>query len=151
MPAEWLLTGPCQQDYVMNTHRHSTKGDATMTERRPIVVWTEIPVTDLPRACDFYAAVFDWTMKIDESGPNPMANFNDGVESGGGHLYPGKPGQGSTIHLVVPDIVEAAARRVAEEGGADLERIIPIPGVGRFQYATDPDGNSIGLFQPEPG
>jgi len=33
------------------------------------VVWTEIPVTDLPRAMEFYQAVFDFALKLDETGP----------------------------------------------------------------------------------
>ncbi|KAA9010500.1 VOC family protein [Histidinibacterium aquaticum] len=118
-----------------------------MPVSRPIVVWTEIPVTDLKAACDFYSTVFGWTMTIDESGPNPMAVFDGANDTTGGHLYPGTPGQGPTIHFAVPDTVEAAADRVAEAGGKVEGPIIPIP-VGRFQYALDLDGNSIGLFQP---
>jgi predicted enzyme related to lactoylglutathione lyase len=32
-------------------------------------------------------------------------------------------------------------------GGKVLSPVITIP-PGRFAYATDPDGNSIGLFEP---
>ena len=71
-----------------------------------------------------------------------------------GHLYPGKtaihPGTGPTIHLNVPDTLEAAAARVIEAGGAIVSDAIAIP-PGRFQYVTDPDGNSIGLFEPRKG
>ena len=38
-------------------------------------VWIEIPVTDLDRAKAFYGKVFGYDLKIDNSGPNPMAMF----------------------------------------------------------------------------
>ncbi len=114
---------------------------------KPIVVWTEIPVTDLARSCDFYAEVFGWKMTITDGGPNEIATFDGDEQTVGGHLYPGKPAAGATIHLMVPDSVEAAAGRCAAAGGTVVGPVVAIP-PGRFQYATDPDGNSIGLFQP---
>ncbi len=112
------------------------------------VVWTEIPVSDLKASADFYASVFGWKMTIDESGPNAMAIFNDDMNSTGGHLYPGIPakGSGSTIHLNVPGPLEEAMDRCKSAGGAVHGPVIEIP-PGRFTYATDLDGNSIGLFE----
>lgn len=115
-----------------------------------IVVWTEIPVTDMQKAVAFYNAVFGWTMTIDESGPNPMAVLGGNVETAGGHLYPGKPAtdNGPTIHIAVSGHLEDAAIRCRKAGGTVLGEIISIP-PGRFVYAKDPDGNSIGLFEPK--
>lgn len=114
------------------------------------VVWTEIPVTDMARAMDFYNAVFDYGLTLDETGPNPMAVLPTADGKGvAGHLYPGTPaaeGRGPTVHLTVPDTLEAAVARVEPAGGKVLSPAIPIP-VGRFVYITDPDGNSVGLFQ----
>ena len=113
------------------------------------VVWTEIPVRDIEKGIAFYKDVFNFTMTRDDSGPNPMANFTDDMSSIAGHIYPGEPsapGQGPTIHFSVPDSLEAAADRCWKAGGKVLGEPIPLP-VGRFQYATDPDGNSIGLFE----
>ena len=115
------------------------------------VVWTEIPVTDLDASERFYADVFRWTLKRDETGPNPMSNFASDMNGIHGHLYPGKPaaeGQGPTLHLAVPDGLEAAMERCTGAGGTVLGPPIEIP-PGRFAYATDPDGNSIGLFEPK--
>ena len=67
-----------------------------------------------------------------------------------GHLYPGKPaakGDGPTIHFAVADKLEDAIDRVWNAGGKVLDiPPITIP-TGRFVYALDPDGNSIGLFE----
>jgi predicted enzyme related to lactoylglutathione lyase len=73
--------------------------------------------------------------------------------SGGvsGHLYPGTPatsGAGPTVHLIVPDRLEDACDRLTGAGGEVIGPVIEMPW-GRFVYATDPDGNSIGLFQPK--
>ncbi len=114
------------------------------------VIWAEIPVTDLPRAMRFYTDLLGHALMLDESGPNPMAMFAYDQTSGtGGHLYPGKPaapGSGSTVHLSVPGTVEAAMAQCTKGGGTVVSPIVTIP-PGRFAYATDPDGNSIGLFE----
>lgn len=110
------------------------------------VVWTEIPVKDMAKAMDFYNSVFGWTLTLDESGPNPMAVFGGAPGTVGGHLYPGTPGAGPTIHLLVPDSLAAATDRAKVAGARVLHGPIEIP-PGRFTYIEDPDGNSIGLFE----
>ena len=65
-----------------------------------------------------------------------------------GHLYPGQPaeaGSGNTIHLAVDGSLDDAMSRVKAAGGQVMSPTIDIP-AGSFFYATDPDGNSIGLF-----
>ncbi len=130
-------------------HRN-TDGVTDMTTR-PTAVWTEIPVTDLDDAISFYSKVFEWQMMKDDSGPNPMANFTAETTGVSGHLYPGKPaapGTGPTIHLAVPDTLAAASDRLTAAGGTVVMGPISIP-VGSFLYCEDPDGNSIGLFEPK--
>lgn len=114
----------------------------------PTVVWTEIPVTDLARAEVFYTAVFQWKMVHETTGPEPMITFNADNTAIGGHLYTGTPGAGTgpTIHLALPDTVEAGMARCTAAGGTLVSPVITIP-PGRFAYATDPDGNSLGLFE----
>ncbi len=113
------------------------------------VCWSEIPVTDLEQSQKFYETVFGWNMVPDDTGPNKMVNFTNEMNSVGGHLYPGKPaahGEGPTLHLVVPDNLEASMERCQKAGGKILSPAIEIP-PGRFAYAQDIDGNSIGLFE----
>lgn len=112
-------------------------------------VWSEIPVTDLDRAIEFYGAVFKAELKRDEAGPNPVAYLPTSDQDGvAGHLYPGKPagdGTGPTVHFACPDTVEDTLARVKDAGGEVVSDIIEIP-TGRFAYCLDPDGNSIGVF-----
>ncbi len=114
---------------------------------QPITVWTEIPVTDMSRSVTFYNSVFGYSMTVDESGPNPMAILGSQMDAPGGHLYPGKPSaNGPTVHLALPDGLDAASERCRASGGQVLGDPIPLPS-GRFVYARDPDGNSLGLFE----
>lgn len=114
------------------------------------VVWTEMPVRDLDAAITFYNSVFRSGLTVDTSGPNPIATFPAADGGVAGHLYAGKPpakGSGPTVHFAVPDTLEAAMERCKKAGGEVRDMIIPLP-MGRFAYGFDPDGNSIGLFQP---
>jgi len=112
-------------------------------------VWFEIPVSDLDASRRFYEEVLSISMRRDDTGPNPMVMFSSMDDMGvSGHLYPGKPaeaGSGNTIHLAVDGSLDDAMGRVKAAGGQVLSPAIDIP-AGSFFYATDPDGNSIGLF-----
>ncbi len=116
------------------------------------VVWTEIPVSDLDKAIDFYSRATGIGLnKITDMGPNPIAIFatEDDKTGVAGHLYPGKPAQGGsgpTVHFVADGTLEEALERVTSAGGTEISPIITIP-PGRFFYFQDPDGNSIAFFE----
>lgn len=118
-----------------------------MTDRA-IIVWGEIPVTDMDKAIAFYNSVFGYNMVIDNSGPNPIAVLGSLEDTAGAHLYPGKPAAdgGNTIHLAVEGTLEDGIARCRDAGGEVVSPPIAIP-AGRFAYAKDLDGNSIGLFE----
>ncbi|MGH1348484.1 MAG: VOC family protein [Nannocystales bacterium] len=114
-------------------------------------VWAEIPVTDMERAIAFYRAATGAELNLDTSGPNPIAIFKpENPETGvAGNLYPGKPagnGHGPTVHLAAAGSIEAISKRVKDAGGTHVSDPITIP-AGRFFYAQDPDGNSVGFFE----
>ncbi|MFQ1699667.1 VOC family protein [Loktanella agnita] len=118
-----------------------------MTDR-DIIVWGEIPVTNMEKSVAFYNEVFGYQMTIDNSGPNPMAMLGSAMNSAGCHIYPGEPAGdgGNTIHLGLPDTLEAGMARCTAAGGEVIGDPITIPS-GRFAYAKDLDGNSIGLYE----
>ena len=114
-----------------------------------ILLWVEIPVTNLSRAMDFYRAVFGFDIRLDDSGPAPQAILGVGPGSVGAHLFEGKVSAGAgVVHLALPDRLEAGIERCRAAGGKVTSPAIAIP-PGRFAYATDPDGNRIGLFEPK--
>lgn len=115
------------------------------------VVWTEIPVRDLTAAHSFYETVLGIEMNRCTMDGFEMVDFKSATQAGvAGHLYVGEPavnGTGPTVHLAIPDRVEAALDRVRAAGGKVISPVITIP-PGRFAKIEDPDGNSIGLFEP---
>ena len=121
-----------------------------MTETQtPALAWFEIPVTDLMKAKAFYETVTGMTLTEQQMGPNTTWLFPMDERKIGGHLYEGKPaatGVGPTLHLTIDGTVEEALERVAAAGGTAVSPVIDIP-AGRFAYCTDPDGNSLGIFQ----
>ena len=119
------------------------------TTNEHALCWAEIPVTDMDRGKAFYNAVLRTELVDSNDAPNPMAVFPTTTNMGiAGHLYPGKPaprGTGNTVHLVANEPLETVMERVRQAGGEVVSPPIDIP-AGRFFYALDPDGNSIGLF-----
>ena len=119
-----------------------------MSTQTNIGCWFEIPVSNLQKAQQFYASVFGLELDVTLMGPNEVVMLSNvpGGSGIGGHLYEGKPAQtGSTIHLIAPEGLDAARARVEKAGGSVESPDITVP-VGRFFYAKDPDGNSIGVF-----
>ncbi|WP_368185165.1 VOC family protein [Aestuariibius sp. HNIBRBA575] len=112
----------------------------------PIVVWTEIPVSKLDSAISFYNEVFNWDMQINTDSPNPTAVLGGRMDTVAGSLFEGTPGTGTVIHIAVPDTLEATRDRCTAAGGKVTSDIVTLP-VGRFVYASDPDGNALGLFE----
>jgi len=115
------------------------------------LVWTEIPVTDLDRACAFYGKILGEPLKRDDTGPNPMAilPYSGTLGAAAGHLYPGTPakkGEGITAHLATPFELDDAMAKVGEAGGEIASDVITIP-AGSFFYAIDTEGNSLGIFK----
>jgi uncharacterized protein len=118
-------------------------------EKRHMLVWAEVPVTDMARSRAFYETVLGWPTVLHEDGPNPRIDIGDDPEVVSGHLYPGLPaakGTGATSHFLVKGTLEDAIARVAPAGGEVVSPVITIP-PGRFAYCLDLDGNSIGLFE----
>ena len=113
------------------------------------LVWCEIPVSDLDAGTAFYEAFFDTDLKRDTAGPNEVAWLpKKGEEDVAGHIYAVKPanaGSGPTVHLHAPDTLEATVERISKAGAEIIGEVIPLP-VGRFQYAVDTFGNSIGIY-----
>lgn len=114
-----------------------------------VLVWCEIPVTDLEKSAAFYAKVLVFKTVRDDTGPNPMINLTDDLTAIAGHLYPGTPAAygGNTVHLAISDTLEEGMKRCEAAGGQVVSPAIEIP-PGRFAYAKYLDGNSIGLFEP---
>ncbi|WP_136442351.1 VOC family protein [Pacificoceanicola onchidii] len=128
----------------------------------------EIYVDDVPRAKAFYEGLFGWTIT-----PAPMGeDIEYQIITGGGFVAPdaaqggltggmmrrmgaaspaGSPVRGGTMTFDVADCDERYAWALAN-GGSEALPPETMPGVGRFAYVEDGEGNIVGfLSQVEEG
>jgi len=116
-----------------------------------------INADDVPRARQFYSAVFNW--KFEPWGPPGFYLITTGGEAGGvGHsgglqerreLVPGQKMIGFECTVSVENI-DQAIRAVEANGGRLVAPKFHIPTVGTIAYIADTEGNVVGLSQPEP-
>ena len=58
-------------------------------------------------------------------------------------------GQAVINTVQIESTVEDALARITKAGGAAMGDIVVIPGVCRFSYAIDTEGNVFGVMEPE--
>jgi predicted enzyme related to lactoylglutathione lyase len=129
------------------------------------VVHFEMPAEDAARITEFYSNVFGWKSK--DLGPE-MGNYTlvSTGESDPKTGHPAKPGfinggfykktkdyQTPSIVIAVKDIRESM-KKVQDAGGKLVGGMVKegepdeIPGVGLFMSFFDPEGNRLGMLQP---
>jgi predicted enzyme related to lactoylglutathione lyase len=114
------------------------------------VVHFEMGGPDATALTNFYGALFGW--KIDASNPmNYPVVF--GVEGGIGGGLPGQEGAPArvTVYVSTDDIRGTLAKAEQLGGKIAMDVAEARDGAPTLAAFTDPDGNFIGLIQPEPG
>jgi uncharacterized protein len=107
----------------------------------------EIPSASVDSAKRFYGGMFGWQFTDVPELRYTLYNAGEG-ELGGGFFNPpeGTPRM-ITNYITVSDL-EAAAKKVPELGGRVCTERMEVPGMGWFRIVNDPEGNSLGLWQP---
>ena len=104
--------------------------------------YIEIPVTDLQKARDFFAGLFDWTFQ--EWGPEYIS-FNDGrLEGGLRRSDVSAPATGILLVFYSEDL-ERDVGRVEELGATISKKIFDFPGGRRFHF-VDPVGTEFAMW-----
>src|SRR5215218_7815875 len=111
------------------------------------LVHFELPAQDTDRAQRFYEAVFGWKFRNAPDAPMDYRMTEQDVQPTGA-IYPSQSGERGPIVYFATDDIEAAVARIRESGGQADEKQ-PIPRMGWFARAQDPEGNPISLFQPD--
>lgn len=126
-----------------------------MTDPKPRFIWYELMTTDQDAAEKFYRAVVGWKM-ADAGQPGMRYTILSAGDRGMGGLMAlpaeaceagARPGW--LGYVGVPD-ADAAAKRIAEAGGAIHRSPENIPNVGRFAVVADPGGAAFMLLTPLP-
>ncbi|MHA6618581.1 VOC family protein [Pseudonocardia sp. DLS-67] len=120
------------------------------------VVHFEIPADDVARAKEFYRSVFDWQMQdmpamnytivrtteVDETTQMPTT-----AGSINGGLVPRSSETPALVLTIDVESVDQALEQVEAAGGRTVRERTELPGMGAFAYATDSEGNTIGLWE----
>jgi len=118
------------------------------------VVHFELLSRDPAATAAFYADVFGWRTSrgegdywrlISDEAEGPSRGINGATVRPIDAALPA-PAVVNTIQ--VPDVA-AYAEKVRARGGRTLSDLIPLEGVGTFQYCADPDGIPFGLIAYE--
>jgi len=129
-----------------------------------LIVWADIPVTDLERAMKFYGAVLQRPFvtlpgmdSIALPGPDPPPGENDGGMPPGPmpvafdlvkteHQKPST--EGCTIYLNADDDPDAMMQRAVEAGGEVINAVQDMGEmVGWIGHFKDSEGNMIGVHK----
>jgi uncharacterized protein len=130
-----------------------------MSKMNPVVHF-EMPADDSQRMADFYANAFGWQAEITgpemggyvlvtttETGDNGMPKTPGAINGGFYKKSEDMPAQHPSLVIQVDDL-EEAIQKVNQAGGRILNEPDDIPGVGRFVYLADTEGNVVGMLQP---
>ena len=104
--------------------------------------YVEIPVTNLKKAREFFAALFDWS--FEEWGEEYMS-FSDGRLDGGFRLCSEAIPAGGILIIFFSTDLERDLKRVQELGATISESIFPFPGGRRFHF-VDPTGTEYAIW-----
>src|SRR5262249_45574922 len=116
----------------------------------------EIHADDPERALRFYNTVFGWHFAkwngpqdywLIKTGPHEQPGIDGGMIRRHGNQH-GDKVIGYVCTVDVPNLDEYLGKVTAHDGTAVVPKM-PIPGVGWLAYFKDPEGNIVGLMQPD--
>jgi len=111
------------------------------------IVHFEIPADDTVQGREFWGSLFGWQFQqAPGTGDYYMTQI---AEKTGGAITNMEPGKRGTRAYFDVDDINAGAARVKELGG-QADDPAPVPGMGWFVTAKDPQGNEFGLWQNDP-
>lgn len=105
--------------------------------------YIEFPVTDLPKAKDFYGKVFGW--QFTDYGPGYAGIKREGGEMGGLSLQEETPKRGGPLVVLYSEDFDTTFSKVQSSGAEVLQDIFEFPGGRRFHFA-DPSGNELAVW-----
>jgi predicted enzyme related to lactoylglutathione lyase len=124
------------------------------------VVHFEIPANDPEKLAAFYKTLFGWSvqkMPMGEMGDYYMFETRAGTAqnmekamstqgANGGMMKKMSPSQRPVNYMMV-ESVDDFSRKIQNLGGKIITPKTPIPNMGAFAVALDPEGNAFGIFE----
>ncbi len=110
-----------------------------------VIGHVEIPVTELETSAQFFNKIFSWDLK--PFGRNYfLYNTHKGMTIGLRKVDKPVNGDCTIFHIQVEDI-DSTLDKVKAGGGKVVREKTIIPVYGYYALLSDPDGNTIGLYQ----
>jgi predicted enzyme related to lactoylglutathione lyase len=115
-------------------------------------VHVELATSDLAKAKDFYAKLFDWELddsKMDDYTLIGVGEHEYGV--GGGMMKAPMPNMPSSwlAYVAVSDVT-TATEKAKSLGATIIKEVTPVEGFGWFSIIRDPTGAVLGLWKSVP-
>ena len=115
----------------------------------------EIQASDVKRAVAFYQGIFGWKFTRAEGLPIEYWRIETDSASGGLLQRPAKAlavDQGTNAFVCSMEVAnfDSMAKRITDGGGRVALPKFAVPGVCWQGYFIDTDGNTFGIFQPDP-
>lgn len=107
------------------------------------LVHIELPARDTKRARQFWTNLVGWKFRSWD-GPVEYHMFEG---EPGGAIYPSDDDKGIRVYFEADDI-DAELNKIRELGG-QVEDKMPVPSMGWFAHAKDPDGNEFSVWQSD--
>ena len=108
------------------------------------IVHIEIPSGDTGRATEFWGKLTGWSFKNYAEGQEGAPEYHMFEGEPGGAIYPSED-KGIRVYFEA-DGIDAELDKIRELGG-ETEEKMPVPSMGWFAHAKDPDGNEFSVWQ----
>ena len=116
------------------------------------LVHFEICAKDLEKVSKFYTEAFSWQFQSWE-GPEEYYLITTGQENKAGingGMFKKDTDWPGVVNTIEVDSVDDALTKIIYAGGKIIREKHVIPGIGYQAYFKDPEGNLLGIHQPDP-
>jgi uncharacterized protein len=137
------------QGAAVNLFKPAQSGQRVVSNEPGHIGWHELHTTDWPKAFDFYADMFGW-LKGEGVDMGPMGTYQlftiGGVATGGMFNSPAAQAARFWLYYFNVGDIDAAAKRVNDNGGKIMQGPHQVPGGGWIVQAADPQGAAFALL-----
>jgi predicted enzyme related to lactoylglutathione lyase len=111
------------------------------------IVHIEIPSGDTGRAKEFWGKLTGWSFKNYAEGQEGAPEYNMFEGEPGGAIYPSTDDKGIRVYFEAENI-DSELEKIRSLGGSTEDKM-PVPSMGWFAHAKDPDGNEFSVWQSD--
>jgi hypothetical protein len=112
------------------------------------IVHIEIPSGNTEQATQFWGKLAGWSFKNYAEGQEGAPEYHMFEGEPGGAIYPSREGETGIIVYLETDDIDGELGRIRDLGG-NVDEKMPVPSMGWFAHAKDPNGNEFSVWQSD--